>query len=111
MIKGRDFVIVLCILFLLLYSVLGDSSDNYWSFGWFTSLYLIIFKAIDQHRNKYLRIGIKLYTVLMILYAFLTCVLNIEIEYVYTTVIFIPLFITISILISRNNVYKQGFFR
>jgi hypothetical protein len=111
MVKARDILITVCLLFLLLYSLIGDSSNNYWSFGYFFSIFTIIYKAIDNHRNKYLRLGIKSYSLIMTVYIFISYILGYNIESFYTTVVFLTIFSTLSILCARNNIYKSGFFK
>jgi hypothetical protein len=111
MVKARDILITVCLLFLLLYSLIGDSNSKYWVFIYFVSIFTIIYKAIDNHRNKYLRLGIKSYSLVMIVYCFLNDILGYNIESFYTTVVFLIIFSTLSILCARNNVYKHGFFK
>ena len=111
MVKARDILITICLLFLLSYSLIGDSNNKYWIFIYFISIYTIIYEAIDYHRNKYLRLGVKTYSILMMVYCFMNDILQLNIENRYTTVVFLVIFSTLSILISRNNIHKSGFFK
>jgi hypothetical protein len=110
MIKGRDTLIVICLLYFLLYTLIGNTSNDYWSCGYFISLYIMLYEAIDFHRNKVIRKVVKGFSIILTLFTICKYILGVEIDREVIGVLFGIIFTGICILNCKNNVYKCGFF-
>jgi hypothetical protein len=111
MIRGRDFLIVVALFFLLLYNLIGDNECEVWSFFYFQSIFIIINRLAKFHPNKYIRLGLIVYSWVLSFYAFFEHILKIPVLDYLTTVVFILIFSVLAILTSRNNTYRSGFFK
>ena len=98
MYKLRNSVLVLSILFIILYSMIGDKKGSYWTFLYYFNMYIIIYNLSSTYPNRRIRNYFQVYAVLMIAYSFSYDILKLDLNNLYTLIICLLSLVAVLIL-------------